>query len=132
MAKGEHRFHLAGLNIVANKKQIPLGFSSNCIPAKDECDFCGTLLNIPSLNPIILACGHGYHEACFNTFSQKCSYCQSFLEKEESKRRKKSKNAETEDLSLEDNILAQLEKDKSALNRVEEACKIAIDRFLNV
>ncbi|CAG8780303.1 12411_t:CDS:1, partial [Dentiscutata erythropus] len=47
----------------------------------------------------------------------------------ESKCHKKSKDAKTKDLSLEDNILAQLEKDKSALNRVEEACKIAIDGF---
>ncbi|CAG8786356.1 30261_t:CDS:2, partial [Racocetra persica] len=34
--KGERRFHLAGLNIVANKKQMLLGFSSDYIPARDE------------------------------------------------------------------------------------------------
>ncbi|CAG8840354.1 2284_t:CDS:2, partial [Racocetra persica] len=86
-------------------------FSSDYIPARDECDYCGTLLNLPSLNPI------DDKDLVEGNYK--------------SKRRKKSKNAETENLSLEDNILAQLEKDKSALNRVDEACKIAIDRFLN-
>ena len=32
-AKGDHRFYLAGLNIVVNKKQMPLGFSSERMSA---------------------------------------------------------------------------------------------------
>ncbi|CAG8622999.1 21817_t:CDS:2, partial [Racocetra persica] len=81
-AKRDHQFHLAVLNIMANKKQMLLESSSDCILARDKCDYCSTLLNISSLNPIVLVYSHEYHEAYFNIiFSQKCSYCQSFLEK---------------------------------------------------
>ncbi|CAG8818573.1 19839_t:CDS:2, partial [Racocetra fulgida] len=61
-AKGEYRFRLAGLNIMANKKQIPLGFSKG---------------------------------------------------DQESKGRKKTKDTDTKNLSSEDDILTQLEKDGS-------------------
>ncbi|CAG8506199.1 1447_t:CDS:1, partial [Cetraspora pellucida] len=40
-------------------------------------------------------------------------------------KKNQKKNVKTKDLSLENNILAQLKKDKSTLNRVDEACKIA-------
>jgi len=39
--KGKGRFHLAGLNIIVDKKQMPLGFSSKHIPITNECDHCG-------------------------------------------------------------------------------------------
>ncbi|CAG8727789.1 18623_t:CDS:2, partial [Racocetra persica] len=53
-AKGENQFRLAGLNIVINKKQMPLGFSSDHIPARDECDYCDMFLNLATTNPIVL------------------------------------------------------------------------------
>ncbi|CAG8722816.1 34228_t:CDS:1 [Racocetra persica] len=154
-AKGEYRFRLASLNIVANKKQMPLGFSSNRIPSRDKCDYCGMLLNISIQNPIVLAYGHRYHEHCLNMFFQKCFYCQIFLEQgvqlnisslitqltkqdvkdlvegdQESKGQKKTKDTDAKNLSSEDDILTQLKKNGSVLNRVEEACNIALDKFL--
>ncbi|CAG8714899.1 17970_t:CDS:1, partial [Racocetra fulgida] len=49
---------------------------------------------------------------------------------QESKGRKKTKDTDAKNLSSEDDILTQLEKDGSVLNRVEEACNIALDKFL--
>jgi len=47
------------LNIVVNKKQMPLGFSSEHMPAMNTCDYCGESLQIAEKDPILVACGHG-------------------------------------------------------------------------
>ncbi|CAG8461847.1 6259_t:CDS:2 [Scutellospora calospora] len=109
-AKREYRFRLTGLNIMPNKKQMPLGFSSNHIPSRDECNYCSMLLNISIQNPINI---------------------KDLVEgNQESKGRKKTKDTDAKNLSSEDDILTQLEKDGSVLNRVEEACNIALNKFL--
>ncbi|CAG8654679.1 12150_t:CDS:2 [Ambispora gerdemannii] len=152
-AKGEDQFYLAGLNIVVNKKQMPLGFSSERMPAINECDHCGKSLDVV----ILIACGHGYHKSCFvDSLHKKCHHCQAFLEKgirqnvsslitrltkqdikegdlvedNQECEDQEAEDQEARDLSPEDSILTQLEKDKNALDKVDEACDIALNKFL--
>jgi len=136
---------------------MPLGFSSEHMPVMNVCDHCGESFRNARNDPLLLACGHGYHKYCFvNFFHEKCRYCQSFLErgirqnvssliaritKHDTKEDnlvegrenegQVTEDTETKDLSSDD-ILTQLEKDKNALDKVDEAYDIAIDKFMKV
>jgi hypothetical protein len=135
---------------------MPLGFSSERMPVMNMCDYCGESFQNAEKDPLLLACGHGYHKSCFvDFFHEKCRYCQSFLEhgikqnvsslvaritkhdtKEdnlvESREDKDQVTEDTETKESSDVILTQLEKDKSALYMVDEAYDIAIDKFVKV
>ena len=97
----------------------------------------------------------GYHESCFvESFHKKCHFCQTFLEhgiqqnvssliarptKQDIKENNLVEGQENEDEEAEDTktddlspdvILTQLEMEKDALCKVDEAYNIAVDRFM--
>src|SRR5438128_11818 len=125
------------------------------MPAMNTCDYCGESLQIAEKDPILVACGHGYHKSCFvECFHEKCHYCQTFLEhgiqqnvssliarptKQDIKENNLVEGQENEDEEAEDTktddlspdvILTQLEMEKDALCKVDEAYNIAVDRFM--
>ncbi|RIB21288.1 hypothetical protein C2G38_2177073 [Gigaspora rosea] len=124
---------LASLDFTADKKQMPLGFSSEHLPAYDKCDHCHKLLHDRTdKSSMVIACGHGYHESCFTiSLNKKCLYCENksnlkeFIDAEDD-------STQNQKISDEDNILEVIRKDKQALPRVEQAYSMALERFLNI
>ncbi|RIB26773.1 hypothetical protein C2G38_2264481 [Gigaspora rosea] len=149
-------YKLVSLDFTIDKKQMPLGFSSEHLLAYDKCDHCHLLLhNGTGKSFMVIACGHGYHESCFTILlNKKCLYCEnvlkldirtnvsSFLSRLSKLATKKSNLKEFIDadddssqdqmISDEDDILEVLQKDKQALPRVEQAYSTALERFLNI
>ncbi|KAF0395029.1 vacuolar protein sorting-associated protein 18: PROVISIONAL [Gigaspora margarita] len=73
-------YKLASLDIIVDKKQMPLGFSSEHLPSYDKCNHCHELLcDGTGKGSMVIACGHGYHESCFTLLNGKCYYCENFL-----------------------------------------------------
>ncbi|CAG8785529.1 20321_t:CDS:1, partial [Racocetra persica] len=74
-------YKLASLNITIDKKQIPLGFSSEHLPTYNKCDHCHKLLyDETGKSFMVIIYGHGYHESCFSILlKEKCHYCENFL-----------------------------------------------------
>ncbi|RIB24732.1 hypothetical protein C2G38_2167822 [Gigaspora rosea] len=73
-------YKLASLDIIIDKKQMPLGFSSEHLPSFDKCDQChGLLCDGTGKSSMVIACGHGYYESCFTLLNEKCYHCENFL-----------------------------------------------------
>ncbi|CAG8694683.1 34068_t:CDS:1, partial [Racocetra persica] len=147
-------YKLASLNLVVDKKQMLLGFSSEHLPLFDKCDHCyGLLYDRTGKSSMVIACGHGYHESCFTILNGKCCYCESILKlgiknnissllsrlsKLDKSKSNLEKIVETDEdspqdqrIENEDDILEVPRKDKQALSRVEQAYPAAFEKFLN-
>ncbi|CAG8815126.1 12056_t:CDS:2, partial [Gigaspora rosea] len=76
-------YKLASLDIIVDKKQMLLGFSSEHLLSSDKCDQCHRLLcDGTGKSSVVIACGHGYHESCFTLLNKKCYHCENFLKLE--------------------------------------------------
>ena len=53
-------------------RHLPTAYSTFRLPKSEICDKCGLHLNN---NGVVLACGHGYHPACYGI---RCTYCENF------------------------------------------------------
>ncbi|CAG8795820.1 13114_t:CDS:1, partial [Racocetra persica] len=69
------------VDITVDKKQMPLGFSSEHLPTYNKCDHCHKLLcDETDKSSMVIACGHGYHKSCFSiSLKGKYHYCENFL-----------------------------------------------------
>ncbi|CAG8528596.1 7621_t:CDS:2, partial [Gigaspora rosea] len=147
---------LASLDFTVDKKQMPLGFSSEHLPAYDKCDYYHKLLHDGTgKSSMVITCGHRYYESCFTiSLNKKCLYCENVLKlgirnnvsslllrlrKLNTKKSNLKEFIDADDdssqdqkISDEDNILEVLRKDKQALPRVEQAYSMALERFLNI
>ncbi|RIB13022.1 hypothetical protein C2G38_2327107, partial [Gigaspora rosea] len=112
---------LASLDFTVDKKQMPLGFSSEHLPAYDKCDYYHKLLHDGTgirnnVSSLLLR---------LRKLNTKKSNLKEFIDADDD-------SSQDQKISDEDNILEVLRKDKQALPRVEQAYSMALERFLNI
>ena len=72
-------YKLPTLNANVDLRSLPAGYHTSFPPNPESCDRC--IKPFENDEGIILICGHGYHETCYNELYKRCKHCEDFYKK---------------------------------------------------
>ncbi|CAJ0637893.1 2829_t:CDS:2, partial [Entrophospora sp. SA101] len=116
-------YYLASLECIVDRKCLPTGYHTTCIPSSGICDHCRQALSNSTNKVIILICGHGYHNRCYNLLGKTCKWCKEYYEKGIDEIEDVDENLEIDDCDEEDDVII----DPNNLNEISYEIQVAID-----